>query len=110
MLKLHQELAEPNYMAIEEVKITEEQQQNGRKKRRKRNMEKYAPLIFEECYVKHKTLNKVANTFELASDSRIEQRVNPSNFSANYKGIHLFVMCHGFQGSSFDMRMFKNII
>lgn len=27
-----------------------------------------------------------------------------------YKGAHLFVMCHGFQGNSFDMRVFKNII
>lgn len=35
-------------------------------------MEKYAPLIFEECFVKHKSLNKVANSFELNLDSRIE--------------------------------------
>ena len=30
-------------------------------------MEKYAPLIFEECYVKHKGMTKVANTFEISS-------------------------------------------
>lgn len=41
-------------MPVEEVKILEEQQANGKKKRKKRNMEKYAPLIFEECYIKHK--------------------------------------------------------
>jgi hypothetical protein len=31
-------------------------------------MEKYAPLIFEECYMKHKGLSKVANSFELHHD------------------------------------------
>ena len=24
--------------------------------------------------------------------------------------MHLFVLCHGFQGSSFDVRVFKNVI
>jgi hypothetical protein len=47
-------------MDIEEVKIIEDVLANGKKKRKKRNMEKYAPLIFEECYVKHKVgINKV---------------------------------------------------
>ena len=27
-----------------------------------------------------------------------------------YRGVHLFVLVHGFQGSSYDVRMFKNII
>jgi len=70
MLKLHSELAGPIKLPVEEVKITEEQH-NGRKRRKKRNMEKYAPLIFEECYVKHKNLNKVANSFELSLDPMI---------------------------------------
>lgn len=73
-------------------------------------MEKYAPLIFEECFVKHKATNKVANAFELNIDSVINEKVNPSKMSLSYRGTHLFVMCHGFQGSSFDMRMFKNVI
>ena len=47
-------------MDIEEVKIVEDLQANGKKKRKKKNMEKYAPLIFEECYVKQKSgMNKV---------------------------------------------------
>jgi len=76
----------------------------ARKKGRRRNMEKYAPLILEECYVKHRVgLNQVKNSFELSSDSRIEDIVNPSRFNSDYRGVHLFVMCHGFQGSSFDM-------
>jgi hypothetical protein len=28
-------------------------------------MEKYAPLIFEECYIKNKGNTRVANTFEI---------------------------------------------
>jgi hypothetical protein len=28
-------------------------------------MEKYAPLIFEECYIKNKGHTRVANTFEI---------------------------------------------
>ena len=28
----------------------------------------------------------------------------------NYKGVHLFVMVHGFQGNSCDMRLLKNNI
>ena len=34
-------------------------------------MEEYAPLIFEECYVKHKGLSKVANGFELEQDREL---------------------------------------
>jgi triacylglycerol esterase/lipase EstA (alpha/beta hydrolase family) len=30
--------------------------------------------------------------------------------SSSYTGLHLFVMQHGFQGNSFDMRMLKNMI
>jgi Putative serine esterase (DUF676) len=36
--------------------------------------------------------------------------VNPSKTAKTYKGAHLFVLAHGFQGSTFDMRTFKNII
>jgi len=110
VLKLHSEISGPLKLPVEEIKIIEEQLQNGKKKRKKRNMEKYAPLIFEECYVKHKNLNKVANSFELSLDPHIQQKVNPTSYTATYRGVHLFVMVHGFQGSSYDMRMFKNII
>ena len=106
MLALHKELAGVEKFPVEEVKIEEIQTEGKRKKRKKRNMEKYAPLIFEECYIKDKGLTKVANSFELKE----ENKINPNKVTSSYKGIHLFVMCHGFQGSSFDMRMFKNII
>ena len=54
-------------MPIEEVKIEEEVANGKKKNRKKRNMEKYAPLIFEECYIKHKGMIKVSNTFELSN-------------------------------------------
>jgi hypothetical protein len=60
MLQVHQELEGREPLDVEEVKITEDLQANGKKKRKKRNMEKYAPLIFEECYVRQKSgLNKI---------------------------------------------------
>ena len=67
MLLLHAEMVGREQPEVEEVKIVEDVQQNGKKKRKKRNMEKYAPLIFEECYVRQRStgLNKVANAFEL---------------------------------------------
>lgn len=52
-------------MPIEEVKIEEDVVEGKKKKKRKkRNMEQYAPLIFEECYIKSKQTNKV----DLAND------------------------------------------
>ena len=68
MLQLHQELSGVEVLPVEEVKIEEIPAEGKKKKRKKRNMEKYAPLIFEECYMRHKGLIKVANSFELSGD------------------------------------------
>ena len=73
-------------------------------------MERYAPLIFEECFVKKKGSSRIANTFEIDMDAALKEKVDPSKFNSNYKGMHLFVLQHGFQGSSFDVRVFKNVI
>jgi hypothetical protein len=59
-------------------------------------MERYAPLIFEECFVKSKGANRIANTFEIDQDATLKHKVDPSNCVTNYKGMHLFVLCHGF--------------
>ena len=32
------------------------------------------------------------------------------NEIANYKGIHLFILVHGFQGNSYDMKLLKNYL
>ena len=74
-------------------------------------MERYAPLIFEECYVRNKgNASRIANAFEIDQDPELKKKTDPSVHDANYKGMHLFVLCHGFQGSSFDVRVFKNVI
>jgi hypothetical protein len=73
-------------------------------------MARYAPLIFEECYVKNRGSSRVANTFEIESDSNLRKKVDPSIANTSYKGMHLFVLSHGFQGTSFDMRVLKNMI
>lgn len=73
-------------------------------------MGKYAPLIFEECFIKNKGLNRIANTFEIDQHPGLKKKVDPSNCIKDYKGMHLFVLSHGFQGSSFDLRIFKNIV
>lgn len=63
---MHIEIEGKPIYPIEEIKI--ELEADGKKKKKKRNMEQYAPLIFEECYVKHKGLNKIANAFEIEQD------------------------------------------
>ena len=73
-------------------------------------MERYAPLIFEECFIRNQGTNRVANTFEIDQHPSLKKKIDPSVAITNYKGMHLFVLSHGFQGSSFDMRVFKNII
>ena len=73
-------------------------------------MERYAPLIFEECYVKNRGQNRVANTFEIEQDPNLKKKVDPSLSTTAYKGMHLIVLSHGFQGTSFDVRVFKNVI
>ena len=69
-------------------------------------MEQYAPLIFEECYVKHKGLTKIANGFELEQDRELASKIDPMAAAEDrvvefqtqpmYNGLHLFVLVHGF--------------
>jgi hypothetical protein len=48
-------------------------------------MEKYAPLIFEECYVKPTAAMKQS----FIGDNEGEK-------VASNNGVHLFILCHGF--------------
>ena len=68
------------------------------------------PIIFEECYVKdvdqHFT-KLVKNTAEVLTEEQMiamDKKVQTTNII----GVHLFVLCHGFQGNSGDMRLLKN--
>jgi pimeloyl-ACP methyl ester carboxylesterase len=57
------------------------------------------PLLFEECYVKSFEEIRIRQQRQVRRGSELE-----------YQGIHLFVMVHGFQGNSNDMRLLKNNI
>ena len=50
IIKMHLDLEGPELQPVEELNIIVDG--NGKKSRREKNMQKYAPLIFEECYVK----------------------------------------------------------
>ena len=93
---------------MEELNIVVDEM--GKKNRRTRNMERYAPLIFEECYVINQGKNRLADSTELEQNEALKKKVDPSVADTHYKGMHLFVLCHGFQGSSYDVRVFKNVI
>lgn len=41
-------------------------------------MQAYAPLIFEECYVKHKGLNKILRSFENEADPELSKLIDPT--------------------------------
>jgi hypothetical protein len=60
---MHLELDGPEFQPVEELNIVIDEL--GKKKRRSKNMERYAPLIFEECFVKNRGENRIANTFEI---------------------------------------------
>lgn len=68
--------------------------------------------------MKHRGLTKVANAFELEQDKELAKKIDPTaghkqqfELSSNkYTGAHLFILVHGLQGTSFDMRTMKNII
>jgi len=68
----------------------------GKKKRKANGMDRYAPLIFEECFVRKRGQSRIANTFEIENDKELKAKVDPSNFVSNYNGMHLFVLQHGF--------------
>lgn len=64
-----------------------------------------APLIYEELayrdYTKKNEENIIDNEFDnMNSDYEMNQ----------YKGIHLIILCHGFQGNSYDMKLLKNYL
>ena len=76
---MHQEMEGKDSFPIEEIKVLENEEEGvEHKKGKKRDMARYFPLIFEECYVKHKGLNRVANTFELESDPDLVAKIDPT--------------------------------
>jgi hypothetical protein len=103
-IAMHHEMEGKPVYPTEEVRI--EYEGEGKKKRKKRAMHVYSPLIFEECYVKHKGMNKVLKSWENEQDPELSFKIDPtggmhpgifqSQHSSSYTGLHLFVMQHGF--------------
>ena len=90
IIKMHLELDGPEFHPVEELNIVVDEL--GKKKRKSRNMERYAPLIFEECYVRNKGASRIANTFEIEQDKNLKQKIDPSICDTSYKGMHLFIL------------------
>ena len=44
-----------------------------------KDMQKYEPLIFEDCYVTNNGPNKMISNFELEKTQLIKQKADPSN-------------------------------
>ena len=58
-------------------------------------------MLFEECYVK---------SFDYIRSRKANDSAQNRLSEYDYRGVHLFVMVHGFQGNSNDMRLLKNNI
>lgn len=66
------------------------------------------PVLFEQRYLPRPPSSK-ATCDAGASVPSESQRLLPSA-PKEYDGVHLFVLVHGFQGNSYDMRLMKNNI
>lgn len=82
VIKMHQELDGQEFKAVEELNVVADEE--GKKKRRERNMAKYAPLIFEECFIRNKGTNRIANTFEIDQHPGLKKKCDPSVCNPNY--------------------------
>ena len=63
------------------------------------------PIIFEEC-IKKKDFVPPEPIKKLLEDNDFQD----FEYEEYYRGCHLFVLIHGFQGSSIDMKLLKNSI
>jgi pimeloyl-ACP methyl ester carboxylesterase len=70
------------------------------------------PILFEDVCIREK--NSMGNSVQPVSTSTDESIENDNSISFKlsrlYKGVHLIVLVHGFQGNHFDMRLMKNNI
>jgi len=74
------------------------------------------PILFEQRYEATSSVAAGPPSGETTSEAGVGhkkqpgpgQRLGPT--AQPYKGVHVFVLVHGFQGNSFDMRLMKNNI
>jgi len=63
------ELQGKEVLPTEEIQVDTDE--DGKSVRKKKRMECYDPIVFEECYVKHRGLERIANSFELDNDKEL---------------------------------------
>jgi hypothetical protein len=73
-----------------------------------RNLQNLQPIIFEECFIKDMARLK-AKALKHQQSAK-EDRNSAGNGEFNEYGVHLWVLVHGFQGNSQDMKLIKNNI
>jgi hypothetical protein len=68
------------------------------------------PIIFEDVYIRELSVEEKRFTEERKTEPLGSKRMIGFGkaITQKYKGTHLFVLCHGFQGNSFDMRLIRN--
>eukprot|EP00743_Colponemidia_sp_Colp-15_P005523 GILK01005940.1.p1 GENE.GILK01005940.1~~GILK01005940.1.p1 ORF type:complete len:790 (+),score=102.98 GILK01005940.1:173-2542(+) len=64
------------------------------------------PIVFEQRYLP--LLEENGQEEPAPAISRQNHLSSPGESTRSYRGVHLFVLVHGFQGNSFDMRLMKN--
>ena len=66
------------------------------------------PIIFEEIYIKEKGVDSTSQESTEVSITQIMPTSKSFKKSIQSNKTHIIVMVHGFQGNSFDMRLFKD--
>jgi pimeloyl-ACP methyl ester carboxylesterase len=113
---LRQIVRSPDFSTSTTSKLGEKHMQIAHKKRKNTNAENFEPIhcddinnrpppenqpiLFEHIYVRE-TKENLTDTTEIDSSFLDSE-------ASSYKGIHLIILVHGFQGNSFDMKLIKN--
>ena len=79
---------------------------------------KLSPIFFEENFFKLSSFKNMAPSLQQAKSERWKVAPSITNIELDFmrstnlmeKSFHLIVLVHGYQGSDFDMRLYKNFI
>jgi hypothetical protein len=76
-IAMHHELEGKPVYPTEEIKVETDA---TKKKGKKRSMQAYAPLIFEECYIKHSGVGKtkLLSKFEYENEPELNAKIDPT--------------------------------
>lgn len=107
--------SEEYFLCREDLNIGESHNQSAEKRRKSASIRKYGPTSVEDMSLMpdmelHPILFEQRFTRKSPGVPRPIPEAEDSIPSApkRYRGVHLFVLVHGWQGNSFDMRLMKN--